>query len=72
MLQCSECKKLKYFESDTLTASISSTIGEKILDKKYGIAEIHTISLLENLKRRDHSEAFGVDGRIILEWILDK
>jgi hypothetical protein len=25
---------------------------------------------LENLKGRDHSEDLGVDGRIILEWIL--
>jgi len=24
----------------------------------------------ENLKRRDHSEDVGADGRIILEWIL--
>jgi hypothetical protein len=26
----------------------------------------------ENLKVRDHSEDLGVDGRIILEWILGK
>jgi hypothetical protein len=25
---------------------------------------------LENLKGRDHSEDLGVDGKIILEWIL--
>jgi hypothetical protein len=25
---------------------------------------------LENLKGRDHSEDIGVDGRIMLEWIL--
>jgi hypothetical protein len=24
----------------------------------------------ENLKERDHPEELGVDGRIILEWIL--
>jgi len=26
----------------------------------------------ENLKGRDHAEDLGVDGRIILEWILGK
>jgi hypothetical protein len=26
----------------------------------------------ENLKRRDYAEELGVDGRIILEWILGK
>jgi hypothetical protein len=32
--------------------------------------EMHTILWLENLKRRGYSEDMGVDGRIILEWIL--
>jgi hypothetical protein len=27
---------------------------------------------LKKLKGRDHSEDLGVDGRIILEWILEK
>jgi hypothetical protein len=27
---------------------------------------------LEYLKRRDHSEELGVDGRIILEWNLGR
>jgi hypothetical protein len=31
---------------------------------------MHTIIWLENLKGRDHSEDLGVDGKIILEWIL--
>jgi hypothetical protein len=31
-----------------------------------------TIFLLENQKGRDHSEDKGVDGNIILEWILGK
>jgi hypothetical protein len=31
-----------------------------------------TIFCSENLKRRNHSEDTDVDGRIILEWILEK
>jgi hypothetical protein len=27
---------------------------------------------LENLKGGDHSEELGIDGKIILEWILEK
>jgi hypothetical protein len=27
---------------------------------------------LENLKGRDHSEDLGIDGKIILQWILGK
>jgi hypothetical protein len=27
---------------------------------------------LENLKGRDHSEDLGIDGNVILEWILRK
>jgi hypothetical protein len=30
---------------------------------------MHTKFLLANLKRRDHSEDTGIDGKIILEWI---
>jgi len=33
---------------------------------------MHTIFWLEGLKGRHHSEDLGVDGRIILEWILGK
>jgi hypothetical protein len=32
----------------------------------------NTIFCLENLKRIYHSEDLGVEGRIILEWIVDK
>jgi len=31
-----------------------------------------TIFLLENLKGRDYLDEGGVDGKIILEWILGK
>jgi hypothetical protein len=34
--------------------------------------EIHTTLWLENLTGRDHLEDLGVDGKIILEWILGK
>jgi hypothetical protein len=33
---------------------------------------MHTVFWLENLKGRDHLEDLGVDGDIILEWILGK
>jgi hypothetical protein len=33
---------------------------------------MHTRLWSENLKRRDHSEDLGVDGREIYEWILQK
>jgi hypothetical protein len=31
---------------------------------------MHTNFRSENLKGRDHSEDLGVDGNIILEWLL--
>jgi hypothetical protein len=36
------------------------------------VKEMHTRFWLENLKGRDHSEDLGIDGKIILEWILGK
>jgi len=33
---------------------------------------MHIIFLSENLKGRDYLEDIGVDGKIILEWILGK
>jgi hypothetical protein len=33
---------------------------------------MHTMFWLENLKARDHLEDLGIDGNIILEWILGK
>jgi hypothetical protein len=41
---------------------VCSTDGK---DEKYSI-------WLENLKERDHLEEVGVDGTIIVEWILRK
>jgi hypothetical protein len=37
-----------------------------------GEIEMHTKFLLENLEGKNHSEDLGVDGKIILEWILGK
>jgi hypothetical protein len=36
-----------------------------------GGREMHTF-WSENTKGGDHSEGIGIDGRIILEWILEK
>jgi len=33
---------------------------------------MHMSLVGKKLKRRDHSEVLGVDGRIMLEWILEK
>jgi hypothetical protein len=33
---------------------------------------MHTVFLFENVKGRGHSGDLGVDGIIILEWILEK
>jgi hypothetical protein len=33
---------------------------------------MHTKFCLESLKRRDHLEYIGIDGRTILSWILRK
>jgi len=37
-----------------------------------GRGEMHTGFCWEDLKERDHLEDLGVDGRIILKWILKK
>jgi hypothetical protein len=34
--------------------------------------EVHTEFWWGNLRKRDHFEDLGVDGRIILEWIFKK
>jgi hypothetical protein len=36
------------------------------------VIEMYTKFWLENLKERDHFEDLGIDGKIILEWILGK
>jgi hypothetical protein len=33
---------------------------------------MHTIFLLQNLKGIDHSEDLGIDGKVILECVLEK
>jgi len=33
---------------------------------------MHTEFLSGNLKRTEHSEVLGLDGKMILEWILGK
>jgi hypothetical protein len=33
---------------------------------------MHRIFWLENLKGADHSEDLGVDGKVTLQWILQK
>jgi hypothetical protein len=33
---------------------------------------MYTLFWLQNLKGRDHLEVLGVDGKIILEWIVGK
>ena len=37
-----------------------------------GRVEVHTGFQWENLKEGDHLEDLGVDGKIILKWILEK
>jgi hypothetical protein len=39
---------------------------------RMGRGEVHTEWWLRNLRERDHWEDRGVDGRIILRWILRK
>jgi len=39
---------------------------------RMGYTRMHIIYLLENLKGRDYLEDVGVDGSIILEWMLGK
>jgi hypothetical protein len=38
----------------------------------WGRREMHTNFLLESLKETDHSGDLGIDGRIILKWIIGK
>jgi hypothetical protein len=38
----------------------------------HGRREIRTKLFSENLEIRDHSEDLGVDGKMLLEWILGK
>jgi hypothetical protein len=49
---------------------------QKSLMLARGLLKLHHIAVInfrsEHLKRRDHAENVGIDGRIILEWILEK
>jgi len=42
------------------------------LETCMGRGKVHTEIWCGNLKKRDHFEEAGVDGRIILEWIFRK
>jgi hypothetical protein len=37
-----------------------------------GRGEVHTEFQCGNLKERDYLEKVGVDGRVIIKWILNK
>jgi hypothetical protein len=51
-------------------------VGKKIIDFKMQHAwvrrEMYTVFWSENLKGSGLSEDIGIDGKIILEWILEK
>jgi hypothetical protein len=38
----------------------------------WGTRELHTRVWWGNLKKRDHLEDLGIEGRIILKWILNR
>jgi hypothetical protein len=50
--------------------------GDQINEDEMGGAcsthgkDMHTVLLFGNLKGRDHLEDVGIDGKVILEWIL--
>jgi len=58
---CISSKNVKY---------ISDTVRSEIFWYYTSIWEMCTKLWLENLKGKAHSEDLGVDGRVILEWIL--
>jgi hypothetical protein len=49
-----------------------SVITSSILPSGILTVGLYTAFWSENLKWRDHLEDLGVDGKIILEWILGK
>jgi len=61
--------------SDVLFTTLHPLLDDML--QTYFLTDTHAFIVLlfstlwsENLKGRDHSEDLGVDGRIILEWIL--
>jgi hypothetical protein len=44
----------------------------QIVQESRRAVEMHAGFWWENLRERDHSENLGVDGRIILKWIVRK
>jgi hypothetical protein len=60
-------------EDCIMRSFVTCTLHQVILgSSNQGGSDMITIFWLEKLKGRDHSEDLGVDGRIILEWILGK
>jgi hypothetical protein len=50
-----------------------NTVHSSVKCSQHGrMRNAYTVFWLENLKGRDHLEDLGVDGKIILEWILRK